>query len=81
MGSEASPASIAPSPLATPRSQPSSVSQPEPPMPTLSPQPSSSEKLPGQTPDNNGPKSVSSLSNQVSFNILNSLSPILQIEF
>lgn len=64
-GPGASPASIAPSPLATPRSQPSSVSQPEPPMPTLSPQPSSSEKLPVQTPENTGPKSVSSLSNQV----------------
>lgn len=64
-GPGASPASVAPSPLATPRSQPSSVSQPEPLMPTLSPQPSSSEKPPVQTPDNTGPKSVSSLSNQV----------------
>ncbi|ODN04072.1 Mediator of RNA polymerase II transcription subunit 13 [Orchesella cincta] len=64
-GPGASPASVAPSPLATPRSQPASVSQPEPTMPTLSPQPCSSEKPPVQTPDNGGPKSVSSLSNQV----------------
>ena len=63
----ASPVSVAPSPLATPRSQqPASVPQQEPPMPTLSPQSNNNDnKLPAATPDTVAPKSVSSVSNQV----------------
>jgi len=56
--------SVAASPLATPKSQPPSVSQQDPSMPTLSPQPVS-DKPPAATPDNGAPKSVSSISNQV----------------
>ncbi|CAG7730040.1 unnamed protein product [Allacma fusca] len=63
-GIGASPASVAPSPLATPRSHPASVPQQEPPMPTLSPQ-STNDKMPAATPDTVAPKSVSSLSNQI----------------
>lgn len=59
-----SPPSVAPSPLPTPRSQPASVPQQEPSMPTLSPQPLSDKTL-AVSPDNCAPKSVSSISHQV----------------
>ncbi|XP_046987073.1 mediator of RNA polymerase II transcription subunit 13 [Schistocerca americana] len=76
-----SPASAAPSPLPNPHSQPASVPPADPTMPTLSPHPPTStggqpqpatplesqDKItPAATPsDLNGPKSVSSVSNQV----------------
>lgn len=75
-----SPASAAPSPLPNPHSQPASVPPADQTMPTLSPHPPPSNSGAGQpqpatplesqdkvTPsDLNGPKSVSSVSNQVS---------------
>ncbi|XP_035704664.1 mediator of RNA polymerase II transcription subunit 13-like isoform X3 [Folsomia candida] len=56
-----SPPSAAPSPLPTPtpRSQPASVSQQEPSMPTLSPQPSSDKALLAVSPDNCASNSIS----------------------
>nr|CAD7259219.1 unnamed protein product [Timema shepardi] len=72
-----SPASAAPSPLPNPHSQPASVPPADPTMPTLSPHPpappqpstpleAQDKVTPAATPsDLNGPKSVSSVSNQV----------------
>nr|CAD7425183.1 unnamed protein product [Timema monikensis] len=72
-----SPASAAPSPLPNPHSQPASVPPADPTMPTLSPHPpappqpstpleAQDKVTPAATPsDLNGPKSVSSVSNQL----------------